>query len=167
LKDKRELIKVLEGWTNKKWKLQYRGSRDGFYAKHFHSLCDHKGEALYIAEDVNGYIFGGYTSVGWRSLNIPINDPNAFIFTLKNPHHIPPTQFHFTNHGEAFRDEAQLLLKFGANPYDINTNERPDSLDSTFNFPVSYFDTTGKGKALFTGNVIWRAKEIEVLIVKS
>ena len=68
LEREKNLGKVLGEWTGKKWKIQYRGSRDGFSSQNFHSLCDHKGEALFIAEDVNGYIFGGYTKIGWRSI---------------------------------------------------------------------------------------------------
>ena len=157
-------VKVLEQWTGKRWKIQYRGSRDGFTSQNFHSLCDIKGESLFIAEDINGYIFGGYTSFAWRSTQNYVVDQNAFIFTLKNPNNIPPTKYPCTGTVNAVYDHSSYMPTFGGG-HDICTNGSCNANSNSFNFPVSYSDTTGKGSATFTGNSNWRAKEIEVFIV--
>src|SRR4051794_20121283 len=43
-------IKLLSQWygAEAEWRLCYRASRDGFPAKKFHELCDHKGETMVI-----------------------------------------------------------------------------------------------------------------------
>ena len=46
------------------WKLCWRGSKDGWAALTFHSLCDGKGPTVTIIK-VNQNIFGGYASVSW------------------------------------------------------------------------------------------------------
>ena len=169
LKGNKNLSKVLENWIGKKWKSQYRGSRDGFTAQKFHSLCDNKGEALFIAEDINGYIFGGYTSVGWKSLEGWINDQNAFLFTLKNPHNIPPTKYSFkSNYGSySVYDSSSYLPTFGGG-HDMHTSDNcNENTANYFSFPNSYSDTTGFEQSTFTGNYNWRAKEVEVFIVSN
>ena len=171
LEGKRNLSKVLEKWTKKKWKIQYRGSRDGFTAQKFHSLCDNKGEALFIAEDINGYIFGGYTKIGWKSSETGVNDQNAFIFTLTNPHNIPPTKYSFNNNRQygsyAVNDLSSYMPTFGSQ--DIYTSEtcNESNVNNYFNFPQSYRDTTGYAGNTFTGNTYWEAKEIEIFIVSN
>jgi hypothetical protein len=43
-----ELIKLCEFSPNDKWSLLYRGTRDGFGAKDFHSNCDGHSNTLTI-----------------------------------------------------------------------------------------------------------------------
>jgi hypothetical protein len=43
-----KLLALCEFPANQKWKLLYRGSRDGFSAKAFHSKCDYKANTLTI-----------------------------------------------------------------------------------------------------------------------
>ena len=60
---------VLTGWLSSqegKWKLLFRGSRDGFQAQTFHSKCDNKGPTVTIMKSGN-YIFGGFTEKSWDS----------------------------------------------------------------------------------------------------
>jgi len=45
-----------------KLKLLYRGSKDGFDAKQFHSKCDDQGCTLTIIKTTSGHIIGGYTN---------------------------------------------------------------------------------------------------------
>ena len=84
--------------------LLYRGSRDGFKSSIFHEKCDKKGHTLVIIESTDNYIFGGYSSIDWESTTWNGKngeDNNArrkgfgyeFVFTLKNPHDIPPSKF--------------------------------------------------------------------------
>jgi hypothetical protein len=90
LKDERllvELIKLCEFSPNDKWSLLYRGTRDGFGAKDFHSKCDgHSNTLTIIKAKESEFIFGGFTAVHWESSTNRKwkSDPNAFIFSLTN-----------------------------------------------------------------------------------
>ena len=65
-------------------KLLYRGSRDGDRTKTCHQLCDNKQNVLIIMQSDTGYIFGGYSKIGFKIKN---NfewkiDNNSFLFSL-------------------------------------------------------------------------------------
>ena len=53
----------------KKLVLLYRGSRDGDDTKICHNLCDHKQNILIIIKSDIGYIFGGYSKIGFETNN--------------------------------------------------------------------------------------------------
>jgi hypothetical protein len=80
-----ELIQLCEFSLKDKWTLLYRGSRDGFGARNFHSKCDGNSNTLTILK-VSGtsYIFGGFTSITWESSSKFKSDPSAFLFSLTN-----------------------------------------------------------------------------------
>ena len=65
-------------------KLLFRGSRDGERTKTCHELCDNKQNVLIIMKSETGYIFGGYSKVGFKTSRIPqyIIDNNCFLFSL-------------------------------------------------------------------------------------
>ncbi|KAJ5074449.1 hypothetical protein M0811_01080 [Anaeramoeba ignava] len=63
----------------------------------FHKICDKKGKTLIIMHSEDECVFGGYSSIGWESSNRYINDPQAFIFTLRNPRGDPPQKFKVQN----------------------------------------------------------------------
>jgi hypothetical protein len=82
--------------------LLWRGSRDGFAGTTFHGRCDGHPNTLTLIEDTNGNIFGGFAPLTWDALAgqkpgsaRPKADPTlgAFLFTLVNPHKLPPTKF--------------------------------------------------------------------------
>jgi len=105
-----ELMKLCEFSERDEWTLLYRGSRDGFGAKEFHSKCDGHSNTLTIIKGKNciepnavyttfgsGYsanyqhlnsdkitIFGGFASVAWDSSSKCRTDSNSFIFGFKN-----------------------------------------------------------------------------------
>jgi hypothetical protein len=79
-----------------KWfHLLWRGSRDGFTAKEFHLRCDGRANTLTLIEDTDGNIFGGFTPVKWESRQRWKGDDSlqSFLFTLRNPHGVPPRKF--------------------------------------------------------------------------
>ncbi|CAF4261429.1 unnamed protein product [Rotaria magnacalcarata] len=78
---------------SQRWKLIYKGSRDGFHADAFHSRCNNKRATVTIIQSDQNFIFRGYTSVSWISNDGCKTDPSAFLFTLRNPHNIPPTKY--------------------------------------------------------------------------
>ena len=68
-------------------KLLYRGSRDGDRTKTCHELCDNKKNVLIIMKSENNYIFGGYSKIGFKTINEPNKtewkiDNNCFLFSL-------------------------------------------------------------------------------------
>ena len=65
-------------------KLLFRGSRDGERTKTCHELCDNKQNVLIIMKSETGYIFGGYSKVGFKVNNSPDYkiDNNCFLFSL-------------------------------------------------------------------------------------
>ena len=65
-------------------KLLYRGSRDGDRTKTCHELCDNKQNVLIIMKSETGYIFGGYSKIGFKTNNNYAyeRDNNCFLFSL-------------------------------------------------------------------------------------
>ena len=67
-----------------KIKLLFRGSRDGERTKTCHELCDNKQHVLIIMKSETGYIFGGYSKIGFKAnkiLEYKI-DNNCFLFSV-------------------------------------------------------------------------------------
>ena len=65
-------------------KLLYRGSRDGDSTKICHELCDNKQNVLIIIKSDNGYIFGGYSKIGFKISEVEeyMIDNNSFLFSV-------------------------------------------------------------------------------------
>jgi len=159
--------KLMEWLPNKKFKLIYKATRDGFGAKNFHSKCDIRG-TLVVVQSVEGYLFGGYTSQSWEGNKIYKNDPAAFLFTLSNPHSIPCTQYPITPAGapNATYCAPNWCAAFGGDGTDffISFNSHQHNESSSY-FPFCYNDTTGKGNNTFTGSPNFTTKEVEVYSV--
>ena len=185
---KNSLIKWLKNPCNDKTKeiknikqiiLLYRGSKDGFQSKIFHQKCDKKGETLTIIKSSDNYIFGGYTEINWDSTvwngqkgdknNTKRNGiGNEFVFTLVSPYEIKPQKY---NLKKRFWDysiycDGSLGPVFGC--YDIKIEDNCNIKENKFTFyefkkdEISFNDTTGKKRLLFTGKDSFIVKEIEV-----
>ena len=110
----------LIGFQSKSLSLLWKGSRDGFGAATFHSLCDGKPSTLTVVRSTTGYIFGGYTQAPWTSHFIRKRDPTAFLFSLTNPKNMPlklnigevctGAVFHASNCGPIFGDGYDLYI---------------------------------------------------------
>ena len=157
----------------KRLSLLYRGFRDGMTADDFHRLCDDKGATVTLIQSTDNYIFGGYTSMAWRSIGLGayVADASAFLFTVVNPWGYLPTRFpvnepekavwHYGGMGPRFGTGADLLL------YGIAGSALSAVYGTSHSsFPRSYTDTLGKGKATFTGKCSeersFTPKEVEV-----
>jgi hypothetical protein len=142
-----ELLKLCEFSKKDKWTLLYRGSRDGFGAKDFHSKCDGHSNTLTIIkvqqitneEDYNyNYdydydslsivkndklsIFGGFASVAWDSSSTCRADSNSFIFRFRNNANEPfKKKINPSNVDYALSMEQKYGPTFG---YDYNENGR-------------------------------------------
>ena len=168
-------LKKLYEWSGmKKLKLIYRGSRDGTNAKVFHEKCDDQAPTLCLYKNEKGNIFGGYTTVVWRSSNgdTYYPDKDSFMFTLSNIYGIEPTKFQIVNFNRSILTNGKEGPTFGGNPSnagnpDIGIYSDYNKGDSFSGFPESYKDNLGKGRSIFTGNEnnskkYFKVKEIEI-----
>ncbi|KAJ5068513.1 pep-cterm sorting domain-containing protein [Anaeramoeba ignava] len=86
-------------------KIAFSTSLDGWSSQAFHRKIDNKGATCVVVETVEGFIFGGFTQVGFvsdpscwcfRSCDSNsgwIKDPNSFLFSLENPDGSSPQKF--------------------------------------------------------------------------
>jgi hypothetical protein len=102
-----ELIRLCEFSPNDRFTLLYRGTRDGFGSRDFHSKCDNHSNTLTICKTSQkkrrdyessklkapefAFICGGFTTVKWESTYKwkHVSDPNAFVFSLTNKDNKP------------------------------------------------------------------------------
>jgi hypothetical protein len=87
---------IEQEFSDKDAKLLWRGSRDGFGANEFRRRCDGRANTLTLIVDTDGNVFGGFTPVEWESLNGKYKGDDSlrsFLFTLRNPHGVPPRKF--------------------------------------------------------------------------
>jgi hypothetical protein len=150
--------------------LLWRGSRDGFGVRDFHSRCDGHAPTLTLIEDTTGNIFGGFTPVEWESrtgnwFECMKADPSlmSFLFTLKNPHNFPARKF-----GLKIEMKSKAIYcnsSYGPCFYDIAVRDPYDarSSSSTILGYSSYANDTGLDETtFFTGSQGFTTKEIEV-----
>ncbi|CAM4987956.1 unnamed protein product [Rotaria socialis] len=103
------------GKTNQQWELIYKATCDGLDANIFHAHCTNKGPTITIIQSNHNFLFGGYTAIPWTSDVSDKKDTTAFLFTLANPHNIPPTKYLISTgqSGNAVVHNASDLAKFG------------------------------------------------------
>lgn len=164
----KEKLNEFYGASNQQWELIYKASRDGYESKHFHTKCNGKGPTMTILQSTDKFLFGGYTTVPWSSVVSVKRDPHAFLFTLTNPHNIPPTKYPI--HPD--RVDSAIYHYGGAGPCfgnysatcDVTVSNFPKdtSYQNTIAFPGAYVDLTGKGKLTFTGKNVFGLSDIEV-----
>lgn len=152
------------GKQGQKWMLVYKATRDGFSSADFHRCCNNQGPTMTIIQSVEGgYLFGGCTSVSWKSLQTYVPDnSNPFLFTLTNPHGIPPTKYSVKLRNHSIYDHANYGPTFGAGHDLYVSSACQTNKNSSSNFPHSYNDTTKRGAVTFTGDRNFQIKDIEV-----
>jgi hypothetical protein len=155
-------------FKKKKFTLLWRGSRDGFGEGGFHRRCDGHQNTLSLILDTQGNIFGGFTPVKWESRAGYQADLSvkSFLFTLKNPHNIPPRRFALK---PGSKNEA-ILCRSSWGPHfsdiAVSDNSNANTFSHTSNFGICYTNDTGlDGKRFFTGSIEFKVKEIEVFEV--
>jgi hypothetical protein len=153
--------------------LRWRGSVDNFNNTQFHKNCDNSSSTITIIQDTDGNIFGGYTPLNWGQYSYSryyssspcaatVADSNnlSFLFTIKNPHNVPPRRFHLkpSANQTAIRCDPSSGPYFGNSDLAINTTN-----GSVNNFGQTYDNDTGLDSAtFFTGSPTFVVKEIEV-----
>jgi hypothetical protein len=158
---------IFAEFRGKRFKLLWRGSRDGFFASQFHRRCDGHSNTLTVILDRRGNIFGGFTPVAWDSISNRHSKADhsrkSFLFTLKNPHNIEARRFALRadkGHSAIVCDVARGPC-FGDNdlmvPNDCNANGQ----SSTW-VGWGYANDTGlNGNHVLTGWTTFKVEEIE------
>ena len=162
-----ELIKLCEFSPSDKWSLLYRGTRDGFGSRDFHSRCDGHANTLTIFKAKESkFIFGGYKTVSWNSCSQWKSDRNNFIFSLINKDNKPlKMKIDPNQHKHAIRCDPKYGPKFG---YDICIgNDANTTMDSYSNLGYSYRHPqyahgTNEAQSFLAGSYEFQLDEIEV-----
>lgn len=168
-----QLLHTCEFNLNDKWTLLYRGSRDGFGADKFHSICDtHSNTLTLISVTDNNRVFGAYTSVPWYSGHGEAKaDAHSFIFSLKNREMKPRKMkilasnvnhavFMDASHGPVFGCKNGVCDLIIAN--NSNVNELSCSrLGANYEF-AQFINDKENGSSFLAGACQFRVKEIEI-----
>eukprot|EP00026_Physarum_polycephalum_P005965 Phypoly_transcript_06004.p1 GENE.Phypoly_transcript_06004~~Phypoly_transcript_06004.p1 ORF type:complete len:499 (+),score=82.48 Phypoly_transcript_06004:119-1615(+) len=169
------LQESLREWLpDKQFNLLYQATRDGFEEDQFHLLCDNQGPSLSIVQSPDGFLFGGYNPENWESPDKPLykTNPSTFIFTLTNPHSLPPTKYtflHSDSNAHSTKNSKRHGPSFGEQVFwsgDLQISSSDHSGYVNVNFPVSFVDSTGKGDNTFVGSSRSPIQDLLVYSVK-
>jgi hypothetical protein len=161
-------IDAVMSWLDgRSFELLYQALRDGWTVGDFHRCCDNRGPTLVVARSSNGFVFGGYAAAAWKSNGgyFQSSGNASFVFTLKNPHNIPPTRYNCKKPQYELYGDSGYGPTFGPNDLVIYSNSNANQ-SSYSSLGHSYNDTTGRGAATFTGNQNFQVGEHEVFAVK-
>ncbi|XP_043940806.1 interferon-induced protein 44-like [Protopterus annectens] len=140
--DVQEKIKRLLG--NVTLCLLYKGSIHGFTSAEFHNKCDFQGPTVTVAYNQCGYIFGGFTSKDFSSVEKAqfVNDKEAFIFSINaNTYRKEILQIPVENAAYAVRMWANSGPNFGNGALHLLTRDQTvQSVPNTiFSFDANSF----------------------------
>ncbi len=159
---------LVELTKSSKGTLLFRATRDGFDSQAFHSKCDGKGNTISIIKSNLDYVFGGYASSAWNSSGGFINDPNAFLFSLRRAGVSFKDKFTIKQTEYALQGNSGYGPTFGYG-YDIYIcNQSNTKMGSYCNFGYSYnlpdgYTYNGNARDFLAGNYNqWKTTEIEV-----
>jgi hypothetical protein len=164
-----ELPSVLSVIEEKNARLLYRGTRDGFTVANCHPLVKGHSNLVILVESTGGWIFGGYAHCKWPE-NGWSGDPSqkSFLFTLKNPHNVPPRRFVMksTKQANVLYCETSYLVWIGGSGA-IGLMPGCDATSTSHNAgfePSGTFvnDSGHEGKTFFTGTDTYTVKEVEI-----
>jgi hypothetical protein len=181
-----ELINLCEFSSNDKWSLLYRGSRDGFSAKNFHTKCDgHTNTLTIVKAKESSNIFGGFTTVDWESSSSGKykSDPNAFLFSLTNSDQRPckiridgnQVLYAIYCHegwGPVFGNGHDVIVDVDTDFVDYKENDFPSTKRSSSNLGDTYKHAqyvlgTNEAQTFLAGRKYFELSEIEIYENKS
>jgi len=68
--------------SKKKFKLLFRGTKDGMNGNTFHQLCNDKGATISVIKTNHGKTCGGFIDLPWKSTNNYMNTSKSFLFSM-------------------------------------------------------------------------------------
>ena len=160
-----QLIKLCQFDSKDKFKLLYRGTKDGFGSDQFHSKCDNTVNTLTILK-ANGFIFGGFTTEKWDNSRQYQHDVKAFLFSLTNKDN-QPCKMNNTSYGSnAIYCDSNYGPTFGYGDLAIGSysNLKINSyskLGSCYKHPVYAFESK-EADSFLAGAYEFQLSEIEV-----
>ena len=155
---------------NKKFSLLFKASTNGCTSKAFHNQCNNKGPTVTILYNTNNSVYGGYTSVNWRSGGNYLQDAKAFLFRLYQNGAWKPVQMTVQNASEAIYDHVSYGPTFGGGhdlytfSNTVNTNGTYFPLNGSVNLGHSYADKGENYNSIANGHV--QVKDLEVYLVE-
>jgi hypothetical protein len=114
-----------------------------------------------------GFIFGGFTPVVWNSSNAckPDSTQTSFLFSLKNLHTSEVKKFSMKSSSSAIRCDSSRGPSFGSN-CDIAVCDRCSETGNHTDLGHASANDTGiDGQQVFTGELHFTVKEIEVFFI--
>jgi hypothetical protein len=162
---------VLSVIEEKKVRLLYRGTRDGFTCSNCHPLVKGHSNLVVVVESTGGWIFGGYAHCKWpESDDTWSGDPSqkSFLFTLKNPHNSPPRRFAMesTRKDHVLACSSAYLVwigSVGAIGLMPDCNAYSTSHNRGFGPGRTFVNDSGhEGNTFFTGSETYTVKEVEI-----
>jgi BTB/POZ domain-containing protein KCTD9 len=166
-----ELLKLCDFSPNDKWKLLYRGTRDGFKPRGFNSKCDgHSNTLTLLRAKHSKFIFGGFTMAKWESSPKGKwkSDRNAFIFSLTNKDSRPvkikidPNEYH-----RAIFCQSECGPSFGGVHDNHIANDDNNAMFGCSNLCFAYMHPqyeygTNEAQSFLAGSHEFQLDEIEV-----
>ncbi|EDR29655.1 hypothetical protein EDI_060610 [Entamoeba dispar SAW760] len=147
-------LEKLKEWTGMNdFKVIYFNDKDLFTAKEFFNKVKGLERIMLLCETNNNMLFGGYFSKMPDKQNDWISeDSKHFIFTLRNPHLVPPTmiQPRVDNHNIIMIKGNEEITEVCENYAFVICNNTTSK--QHIRFASMYHDTTYKGERLFAGN---------------
>ena len=150
-----------------KWKLVYRGTRDGFSGNNFYNKCDWITNTLVMIKSEHGNIFGGFVENAWDLSSAWVEDPKAFVFSLVNKEGKPFKVACSKNGENAICCDTSFGPIFG-NGHDIfissdsNTNQSSYSYFGSSYKHDDYEYESEEAKTILAGSHNFQVIEIEV-----
>jgi hypothetical protein len=167
-----EFPSIFGDFRGKRFKLLWRGSRDGFGAREFHARCDGHRNTLTVVQDIEGFAFGGFTPLEWDSadrLSKRDDSLRSFLFTITNPHHLAPRRFPLKEERRrsALYSDSRSGPRFGGTWADLYIADGGNTDAKSYaSFGTSYLNDTGvDGRTFFTRGDKFTLREIEVFEV--
>jgi len=155
---------MLKKWISNgsvKFKLLYRGSRDGYTSTAFHKKCDKAKPTITLVHNDQNKIFGGFTDQDWTITSNYKQTDNAFLFSISEREKYP-----LKAGGNVYGSYAysNYLPTFGGG-HDLHLCENCNTSNASYaNFNYSY-DSHGKSREQLTGAYNFLVKELEVFQV--
>jgi len=146
------------------WKLIYRATRDGWEDKDFHRKCDNFGSTVTIISTNSNNVFGGYTSIPWKSAPAWGTDSKAFLLLIRSSKQYQPQIFPIkTNKIEyAVCHISGYLCIFGGG-HDIHIASNCNSSNYSYTDAASYRSYDIPTKHYLNGDQRkFKVREIEV-----
>ena len=161
-------VDSIEEWIGKAEfapKLLYRASRDGWFAKDFHRLCDGKDATLVAVRSTDGYVFGGYTDISWDCSGNYRSSSKCFLYSLSSRSGLGPVKMPISKQ-QAIYNEASYGPTFGGG-LDLHISSNANENQSSYsNVGYSYkLPSNTTDPSFLNGTTNFQVDEYEVFQV--